>query len=44
MDVTALCKTFQDAIVIVRYLQIEFLWIHSLYVIADDLSDWAREA
>lgn len=39
-------KTFQEAIVVCRALQIRYIWIDSLCIIQDedDLSDWTREA
>jgi hypothetical protein len=40
----ALSKTFQDAIVFTRCLQVRYLWIDSLCIIQDDQDDWRREA
>lgn len=40
----ALSKTFQDAIVVCKYLGIEYIWIDSLAIIQDDPEDWKREA
>ena len=37
-------KTFQDAVTIVRALDIQFLWIDSLCIIQDDLLDWKEES
>lgn len=37
-------RTFQDAILSVRRLQLRFLWIDALCIIQDDPADWAREA
>ena len=44
--ISALPKTFQDAIVVARRLGIRFLWIDSLCIIQDDigLADWLKEA
>jgi hypothetical protein len=40
----ALPKTFLDAVTIVRFLNIRFLWVDSLCIIQDDHRDWQREA
>jgi len=37
-------KTFQEAILITRRLQVRYLWIDSLCIIQDDRLDWEREA
>lgn len=37
-------KTFQDAIVVVRSLGINYLWIDSLCIVQDDIDDWVRES
>jgi hypothetical protein len=37
-------KTFQDAIIVCRKLNVRYLWIDSLCIIQDDLKDWEREA
>ncbi|KAK3638583.1 hypothetical protein LTR22_017767 [Elasticomyces elasticus] len=37
-------KTFQDAIVVAKALDIEYLWIDALNIIQDDEEDWQREA
>ena len=36
--------TFQDAILIVRRLGIQYLWIDALCIIQDSSEDWARES
>jgi hypothetical protein len=41
---SALCKTFQDAIQIAKWLQIQYLWIDSLCIIQDDEEDWKKES
>lgn len=41
---TELTKTFQDAIIIARELDLEFIWIDSLCIIQDDDHDWAVES
>ncbi|KAK4969133.1 hypothetical protein LTR42_009412 [Elasticomyces elasticus] len=37
-------KTFQDAIVVAKALDIQYLWIDALNIIQDDEEDWQREA
>lgn len=37
-------QTFRDAIVLTRKLGFRYLWIDSLCIIQDDLSDWEMEA
>lgn len=37
-------KTFKDAIIVARFLQLRFLWIDSLCIVQDDLNDWAKES
>lgn len=37
-------KTFQDAIVVVRRLQIKYLWIDSLCILQDSPEDWKHES
>jgi hypothetical protein len=44
IDWERLPKTFQDAIKIVRALQIRFIWIDSLCIIQDDDLDWTIES
>ena len=41
---SALPKTFADAITLLRYLQVQYLWIDSLCIIQDSQHDWAIEA
>lgn len=38
-----LSKTFQDAVVITRRLGFRFLWVDSLCIIQDNVSDWNTE-
>jgi hypothetical protein len=40
----AICKTFEHAIYITRYMGLEYLWIDSLCIIQDDNDDWIRES
>ncbi|KAF2147536.1 uncharacterized protein K452DRAFT_8644 [Aplosporella prunicola CBS 121167] len=40
----SLPQTFKDAILVARWLGIEYLWIDSLCIIQDDANDWARES
>ncbi|KAH8711806.1 heterokaryon incompatibility protein-domain-containing protein [Phaeosphaeriaceae sp. PMI808] len=42
--VSAMAKTFRDAIHVTRTLGIEFLWIDSLCIFQDNETDWAIEA
>jgi hypothetical protein len=44
IDVTELPKTFQDAVIIARRLDVRFLWIDSLCIIQDSFEDWAKES
>ncbi|CAG8950117.1 hypothetical protein HYFRA_00008352 [Hymenoscyphus fraxineus] len=41
---SSLPRTFQDAISIVRSLNIQFIWIDSLCIIQDDAEDWKNES
>ena len=41
---TQLPRTFQEAIAITRALGIQYIWIDSLCIIQDDISDWEIEA
>ena len=40
----SLDKTFQDAVLICRRLDIEYLWIDSICIIQGDAADWENEA
>lgn len=44
IDLTALPKTFLDAVEIVRAIGIRYLWIDALCIIQDSREDWEREA
>ncbi|KAL8739130.1 MAG: hypothetical protein Q9181_000159 [Wetmoreana brouardii] len=44
IDIESLPKNFRDAILVVRKLEIRYLWIDALCVIQDSLSDWAKES
>lgn len=37
-------KTFQDAIIVTRYLGFHYVWIDSLCILQDDNDDWAQES
>ncbi|KAF2091809.1 HET-domain-containing protein, partial [Saccharata proteae CBS 121410] len=37
-------KTLQDAVAITRSLGIQYIWIDSLCIVQDDVSDWERES
>lgn len=39
-----LSKTFQEAIILSRYLGIQYLWIDSLCIIQDSVPDWQQES
>ena len=39
-----LSKTFQDAVVITHELGLRYIWIDSLCILQDDLSDWETES
>ena len=36
-------KTIQDAIIVTRDLDVQYLWVDSLCIIQDSVDDWARE-
>ncbi|KXH45627.1 hypothetical protein CSIM01_09696 [Colletotrichum simmondsii] len=40
----SLPKTFQDAIKIVRFLKLRYIWIDSLCIVQDDADDWRKES
>lgn len=40
----AISKTFQDAMLVAKYLGFEYIWIDSLCIIQDSYEDWKREA
>jgi hypothetical protein len=44
ISISELPQTFQDAIVIKRSLHVHYLWIDSLFIMQDSLSDWSIEA
>jgi hypothetical protein len=44
IDWDALPRTFQDAVLITRNLDLRYLWIDSLCIIQDDLDDWRQES
>ncbi|PVI05745.1 HET-domain-containing protein, partial [Periconia macrospinosa] len=44
LDISTLCKTIQDAVIVTRNLQLKYLWIDALCIIQDDPEDWEREA
>jgi hypothetical protein len=41
--ISELPRTFQDAVIIAKNLDIEYLWIDSLCIIQDSIEDWQRE-
>ena len=40
----ALCKTFKDSVRITRGLGIQYLWIDSICIVQDDISEWKSES
>ncbi len=44
INLDELPRTFQDAIKFTRALDVRFLWIDSLCIIQDSVTDWAAEA
>ncbi|KAF5599869.1 flavin-containing protein [Fusarium pseudoanthophilum] len=44
VDFSRFPKTFQEAIIVCRRLNIQYLWIDSLCIIQDDERDWAVES
>ncbi|KIN08982.1 hypothetical protein OIDMADRAFT_110378, partial [Oidiodendron maius Zn] len=44
VDISTFPKTFNDAIVVCRYLDIRFLWIDSLCIVQDSKSDWQTQS
>ncbi|KAI8633306.1 HET-domain-containing protein [Xylariaceae sp. FL1651] len=44
INVSAMPRTFQNAVIIVRSLGLRYLWIDSLCIIQGDEEDWAKEA
>ncbi|KAL3419337.1 hypothetical protein PVAG01_09559 [Phlyctema vagabunda] len=44
IDFDELPKTFREAICFARNLEIEYLWIDSLYIIQDSIQDWEDES
>ncbi|PMD39428.1 HET-domain-containing protein [Hyaloscypha variabilis F] len=44
ISLNLLPKTFQDAILITRKLNIQYLWIDSLCIVQDSHKDWEQEA
>jgi hypothetical protein len=41
---SSLSKTFQDAIIITRFLGMHYIWIDSLCIVQDDKLDWEMES
>jgi hypothetical protein len=44
VPVQELCNTFLDALTVTRNLGFNYLWIDSLCILQDDLTDWRRES
>lgn len=44
ISLSALPKTFRDAVTVVRALNIQYLWIDSICIMQDSTDDWTKEA
>ncbi|KAF1845056.1 HET-domain-containing protein [Cucurbitaria berberidis CBS 394.84] len=44
IPLSSMPKTFRDAIMITKELEIQYIWIDSLCIIQDSVSDWEHEA
>lgn len=44
ISIFKLPKTFQDAVMVTRAIDLQYLWIDSLCIIQDDNDDWLRES
>ncbi|KAE8448783.1 hypothetical protein EG329_008785 [Mollisiaceae sp. DMI_Dod_QoI] len=44
IPLTNMPKTFQDAVTVVRKLELRYLWIDSLCILQDSTEDWERES
>ncbi|KAF2116882.1 heterokaryon incompatibility protein-domain-containing protein, partial [Lophiotrema nucula] len=44
IDWSDIPKSFQDAIIVTRYLGLKYLWIDSLCILQGDAEDWAQES
>jgi hypothetical protein len=44
IDFVRLPRTLQDAIMMTRYLDLQYIWIDCLCIVQDDKLDWDREA
>ncbi|CAJ2513010.1 Uu.00g011290.m01.CDS01 [Anthostomella pinea] len=44
IDFHRLPRTFQDAVVVARGIDVHYLWIDSLCIIQDDMNDWEYES
>jgi hypothetical protein len=44
ISMTALSRTFQDAVILTRQLGVKYLWIDSLCIVQDSREDWELES
>jgi hypothetical protein len=44
IPISELFKSFQDAVKVVRWIVIQYLWIDSLCIVQDDQEDWQQES
>ncbi|KAL1892344.1 hypothetical protein Sste5346_007082 [Sporothrix stenoceras] len=44
IDLSTLPRTIQDAVLVCRRLNVQYLWIDALCIVQDDGDDWRREA
>ena len=43
-EITHMTKTFEDAVLVARRLQVQYLWIDSFCIVQDDTEDWITES
>ncbi|KAF7539400.1 hypothetical protein G7054_g2205 [Neopestalotiopsis clavispora] len=44
LDLSLLPQTFKDALVIAQWFQVRWLWIDSLCIVQDSVTDWEKES
>lgn len=44
IETDSLPRTFQDAVIVAREMNIRYLWIDSLCIIQDSINDWTKES
>ena len=42
-DISSLCKTMRDAVIVTRNLRLKYPWIDAVCIVEDDSEDWDRE-